>query len=196
MSRGRRFERGQALVEFALIMPLLFLLLIGITDLARGFYLKVEVAGTARAGVRSGIGGEAHDLGSALRNEPNSAIVNSTAVWGATGGGSTYGVCDQGSALQSCGDPNACSPTLTNWSGGRLACFAIRSCSTAARGGGLTGSLYSNCQAWGTRPAPGSGDGLQVHVVYRYVPAMPAGRAFGQGGAIYLTEDLVGIETY
>lgn len=186
--------RGQAMVEFALVVPLLFLLLIGVADLARGFYLKIEIAGATRAGVRSGIGGEGHDIGGAVRSEPNSAIVNSTAIWGTAGPGAAYGQCDQGSAFQNCGDPSGCGVALTDWSGGRTACFAIRACAPQAVAGG--GSAFSNCRAWGTRPAPGSGDGLQVHVVYRFVPSMPAAGAFGQSGALYLTSDLVGIESY
>ena len=189
-------SRGQALVEFALIIPLLFLVLIGTADMARGFYLKVEIAGAARAGVRSGVGGSGHDLGSAIRNEPNSAIVNSTAVWASTGPAATYAQCDQGSAFQNCGDPNGCSTTLTDWSGGRIGCFSIRACAAQAQGGSQTGSLYSNCQPWGSRPTPGSGDALQVRVVYKFTPSMPAAGAFGQNGSLYLTSDLVGIEVY
>lgn len=181
-------------MEFALVMPLLFLLLIGVADLARGFYLKIEIAGATRAGVRSGIGGGGHDLGGAVRSEPNSAIVNSTQVWGTTGPGATFGQCDQGSAFQSCGDPNGCVVGLADWTGGRTACFAVRSCSSQAAAGG--GSIFSSCRAWGTRPGAGSGDALQVHVIYRFVPSTPAAGAFGQNGAFYLGADLVGIETY
>ena len=188
--------RGQALVEFALIVPLLFLLVVGVADLARGFYLKVEIAGAARAGVRSGIGGGGHDLGSAIRNEPNSAIVNSSAVWGSAGPGAAYGLCDQGSSFQNCGDPNGCSASLTDWSGGRIACFSVRSCTSQVQGGGLAGSLYSNCRPWGTRPTAGSGDGVQVRVVYKFTPSTPAVGVFGQNGSLYLTSDLVGIEAY
>ena len=192
--RSQCGSRGQALVEFALVVPLLFLLLIGVADLARVFFLRIEIAGASRAGVRSGIGGGGHDLGSAIRSEPNSALLNSTQVWGTTGPGATFGQCDQGSAFQSCGDPNGCAAAVADWTGGRTACFAVRACSSRAAPG--SGSIFSNCQAWGTRPAAGSGDALEVFVAYRFVPSTPAAGAFGQNGALYLGEDLVGVETY
>jgi hypothetical protein len=43
-----RSERGQSLVEFALAMPFLLLLLLGIADLGRAFYYTVTISGAAR----------------------------------------------------------------------------------------------------------------------------------------------------
>lgn len=42
--------RGQSLVEFALVAPLLLLLLAGGTDLARSFYIGVDVTNSLREG--------------------------------------------------------------------------------------------------------------------------------------------------
>jgi Flp pilus assembly protein TadG len=44
--------RGQALVEFALVFPVMMLLLIGFFDLARGVYAYNTVANAAREGAR------------------------------------------------------------------------------------------------------------------------------------------------
>ncbi len=50
-----RGERGQAMIEFAFVMPLLILLLMGIFDLGRGVYAYNVVASAAREGARYGI---------------------------------------------------------------------------------------------------------------------------------------------
>ncbi|MEK6709809.1 MAG: TadE/TadG family type IV pilus assembly protein [Nitrospinota bacterium] len=51
-SRGRR---GQAMVEFALILPILILLIMGVLDFARAFNVVQVVTNAAREGARSGI---------------------------------------------------------------------------------------------------------------------------------------------
>lgn len=45
-------ERGAAAVEFALILPVLVLLLFGIIEFGRGYNAKVEITGAAREGAR------------------------------------------------------------------------------------------------------------------------------------------------
>ena len=51
-SIGRRSERGAALVEFAVVMPLLILLLFGIMEAGWFFAQQVEVNNAAREGGR------------------------------------------------------------------------------------------------------------------------------------------------
>ncbi len=53
--KAPRGGRGQALVEFALIIPLLVLILMGAFDLGRGIYAYNVVASAAREGARYGI---------------------------------------------------------------------------------------------------------------------------------------------
>ena len=48
----RRSEHGQSFVEFALIVPFLFLMLAGVTVLAQGFNLQMVLAGAAYEGAR------------------------------------------------------------------------------------------------------------------------------------------------
>jgi Flp pilus assembly protein TadG len=50
--RKLRRSRGSALVEAALLMPLLFLMLCGTMDFGRIFYTGMAIAGAARAGVQ------------------------------------------------------------------------------------------------------------------------------------------------
>ncbi|HBV86973.1 TadE/TadG family type IV pilus assembly protein [Desulfosporosinus sp.] len=45
-------ERGQAMVEMALVLPLLFLLLFGVIEMGRIGYSYITVSNAARAGVR------------------------------------------------------------------------------------------------------------------------------------------------
>jgi Flp pilus assembly protein TadG len=49
---SRPSSQGQALVEFALVFPLMMLLLIGFVDLARGVYAYNTLANAAREGAR------------------------------------------------------------------------------------------------------------------------------------------------
>jgi Flp pilus assembly protein TadG len=53
---ARRSARtGQSLVEFALVLPLILLLIMGVVDLGRGIFAYNEVADAAREGGRTGI---------------------------------------------------------------------------------------------------------------------------------------------
>jgi Flp pilus assembly protein TadG len=53
--RGRRAERGQALVEFALIIPLFILIVVGIFDVGRLVYAYHTANNAAREGGRQAI---------------------------------------------------------------------------------------------------------------------------------------------
>jgi Flp pilus assembly protein TadG len=48
----RRNERGAAAVEFALVLPLLVLLFVGIAEMGRLYYLQATLSGAAREGAR------------------------------------------------------------------------------------------------------------------------------------------------
>jgi len=52
--RGRRRQRGQSLVEFAISSIVLLLLMMGLLDLSRAFYFAVNLDGAAREGARHG----------------------------------------------------------------------------------------------------------------------------------------------
>lgn len=53
-SNVRRDERAAAIVEFAIIAPLLFILVFGIIDYGRYFYWYARVTNAAREGARAG----------------------------------------------------------------------------------------------------------------------------------------------
>jgi hypothetical protein len=48
----RKSERGQELAEFAIILPVLFLLLFAALDLGRLFFASISIANAAREGAR------------------------------------------------------------------------------------------------------------------------------------------------
>jgi Flp pilus assembly protein TadG len=52
MRRILRSQKGQDLVEFALILPILVLLLAGIVDLGRAFHSYIVIANASREGAR------------------------------------------------------------------------------------------------------------------------------------------------
>jgi len=67
--RLRKGEHGQALVEMALVLPLLFLLLFGVIEMGRVGYAYITVSNAARAGGRTAtIGGTDLDINSSIKN--------------------------------------------------------------------------------------------------------------------------------
>jgi len=190
MTSMRRRSRGQALVEFAIVIPLLTLLMLGGADLARAFYFDLQASGASRAGMRLGIQGTNTDIGDAVRSEPNSAIVNDTTTWGDTGPGGAKADCTSGTPH--CGDSSGCVPSV--FTGSRTACFAIRTCT-------LTNGVCTGYGAWQSRPAvgsdPGTNQALVVRVIYKLTPATPAiGQFAGAGGVFYLFVETTGLELY
>lgn len=185
MSRvGRR--RGQALVEMALVLPLLVFIMLGAADLGRAYYIKLEMSGASRAGMRMAVLGTVTDIGNAVRAEPNNAIPNTAAAWGATAAGGVNGNCT--SASQSCGDPNGC--VASSFTGSQQACYAVRTCATWANG------VCGGVSAWGGRPNAGTDQAVEVLVVYRLAPVTPIIANFASNGYFYLPGDTFGLQLY
>ena len=55
MIKHRRRERGQELVEYALILPIMMLILMSILDLGRAVYYYSAINNSAREGARYGV---------------------------------------------------------------------------------------------------------------------------------------------
>jgi TadE-like protein len=185
---ARRGRSGQALVEFCLLAPALLVFVLLTVDVGRAFWESIDAAGAARAGVRMGIISDTSDIGSAVRDEPNTGIPNTAAAWGAEGPGTSWGTCT--TANGTCGDPNGC--TASSFSGAQVACFAVRTCNLSS--GADLGSC-SSWGSWGQRPVSG-GHGLQVTVVVKFPAVTPALGALVSGGTLYLTQSAVGDELY
>lgn len=54
-TRGNRDERGQALVEFALVVPLLLMLVIGVFEFGRAYNVYQVITDAAREGARTAV---------------------------------------------------------------------------------------------------------------------------------------------
>ncbi|MHB8587785.1 MAG: TadE/TadG family type IV pilus assembly protein [Candidatus Dormibacteraceae bacterium] len=187
---GRGQQRGQALVEFVIIVPVLLLFVLLTVDVGRAYWQSIDAAGAARAGTRMGLISDTSDIGDAVRNEPNTGIPDTVAAWGAVGPGQAWGVCTTSAAV--CGDPNGC--VTTSFSGTQIACFAIRTCTLSSGADLGTCSTYG---AWGFRPVAGGGHGLQVKVVIKFAAVTPALAQFaGPGGVLYLVQSQTGDEVY
>jgi Flp pilus assembly protein TadG len=190
MRSGRRRDRGQALVEFCLITPVLLLFVLLSVDLGRAYFMAVDASGASRAGVRMGIISDTSDIGEAIRAEPNTGIPNTLAAWGSVGPGTANGTCVTASGT--CGDPNGC--VSTSFSGAQFACFAVRGCNLSAGGDLGTCTSYG---AWGIRPQLGSpSHGLVIKVVIKFSAVTPALGVIVPSGLLYLTQNSVGEELY
>ena len=187
---SRVAQRGQALVEFVIIVPVLLLFVLLTVDVGRAFWQTIDAAGAARAGARMGLISDTSDIGDAVRNEPNTGIPDTVAAWGAVGPGQAWGVCTTNTSV--CGDPSGCAST--SFSGTQIACFAIRTCTLSSGGDLGTCATYG---PWGFRPTTG-GHALQVTVVIKFTAVTPALAQIAGGGAgvIYLTQTETGDEIY
>ena len=62
MTRLRKSERGGAMVELAVVLPVLILLAIGVMDYGRVFFTSITVANAARAGAEWGAQNQANSV--------------------------------------------------------------------------------------------------------------------------------------
>lgn len=185
----RRRSRGQALAELALAFPVLILVVLGGIDLAQSYRYGNDAEGAARAGMLSATHDNSGDLGLAIRLEPSN-VINSTTSWGAEDPGGTRAACT--GASTTCGDANGCPPS--SFVSGQTACFAVRGCKLAnPSSGNFTCSAFGS---WGSRPAGGSKDGIQIVVVFAYRPYTPLIGGFGTNGSFYIKAVNEGLELY
>lgn len=219
----RRRVRGQSTIEFALIAPLFFMLLLGASDLAESFFLSIETNGAARAGMRDAVLTSTADIGAEIRQEPNSAIPCTPQVWGqafapctGTGPQTPGGYADCISNTQQCGDPQGCDPIHSSFwttpgpgtSALPIACFTEQQCTrTNTNSTGPFTCTYDpswSSGKWGNTRPPGCNGttcnyyGVVVKVVYKYTPNTPLIASFvaGTGGSFYLTQVVTGMQTY
>lgn len=54
-ARGRRSQRGQAMMELAVALPLLMIVIAGAVDFGTGCYIAIEVTSAARSGAQYGV---------------------------------------------------------------------------------------------------------------------------------------------
>lgn len=89
--RRTRGDRGQSLVEFALVVPVFLVLLFALVDFGRGFQAWIEVTNAAREGARVGsLHGTAGDIETRARAAatsltPGDLSIASSGVGGSSG---------------------------------------------------------------------------------------------------------------
>jgi Flp pilus assembly protein TadG len=99
-------ERGASLVEMAFVLPIFLLLLFGAVDFGRAYYLAIEIAGAAHAGVEYGVQNPSDSAGIESAATADAPDVKNLVV-----GAPVYGCeCSDGSQYStSCGSkPTSC----------------------------------------------------------------------------------------
>lgn len=77
-ARPCREERGAELVEYALVLPLLLVLLVGLLDFAMAYHIKQKLSNAAREGARLGASQGIIDI--TQTNPPSVQAINDTVV--------------------------------------------------------------------------------------------------------------------
>jgi Flp pilus assembly protein TadG len=102
-------ERAQSLAEFALLLPVLGLLVLGVIDFGRAYYLSIEVNNAAYAGALYGASNSSDTAGMQA-----AALADAADVPGMTATPSFGCECSDGSGINpTCASPPGCSPPAT-----------------------------------------------------------------------------------
>ena len=101
----RLAARGQSFVEFAVVSPVLILLLLAVADFGRVFYVAIELNNAARAGTQYGIQSPANAAD--VSGMQTAAQNDASNVSGVTATASEYCQCPDGST-QACNSTPAC----------------------------------------------------------------------------------------
>ena len=176
-SKRRTSQRGQALVEFVLILPLVVLLAFGGEELGRAFSLAQAVDDISRAGMRIGIdqdiycpnptsklncgpnlqGGTSDtDIGAAIRGQTASSL---NLLWGQASSYAAYGAAAKddnctNNRVGTCGDPQGCAPSSSFWTDNSMTASAEPATACfAVRTCYLHNGSCVSYDAWGSRPS-------------------------------------------
>ena len=98
-------SRGQAIVEMAIVLPLLLLLLVGVVDFGRIYYTTQTVAQAARAGAQYGAQDNAYSTD--IAGMKQAALDAAGDVPGVTANARQYCQCASGASV-ACTDTTTC----------------------------------------------------------------------------------------
>ena len=77
MSRIRRDDRGAVMVEFAIVLPVLMLILLGIIEFGRAYNAQVSIQAAAREGARELALGNTSEVEGATRDGAPTVTIDS-----------------------------------------------------------------------------------------------------------------------
>lgn len=88
--QGAERDRGAALLEFVLVVPILLTLLVGLIDFGRAYSMQVQLHGAAREGARAlSLGKTSADVSAATRAAAPGMTISSVSQTACAGSGST-----------------------------------------------------------------------------------------------------------
>jgi Flp pilus assembly protein TadG len=148
-------KRGQALVEMALMAPVLFLMVLGATDLSQLFYYSTSVTNAAREGARQGAYFD--PMGSPAGN----SYANDTAVYSAVNNEASYL-----NLSEPCHPNTVCSGTLTN-------CPSFPYANALYPTAANTGYVFVCFNNSTTATTATVGQPIRVTVLYSFQPVTP-----------------------
>jgi hypothetical protein len=203
-SHRRRRQRGQALAEAAISLPLLVLVSFGVFDLGTMVDTQTIVKGEVRAGLTEAVASADYTnnpIGTAILDAANNiGVADNLATWGpGFPGGVTSGCstnCDDDCSVSGipCGDPNGCDTSSSWWSASSTvsACFSV--------GSATNHPATTGCDppGWGmaSRPVAGMGDCLFVTVVVMVKPETPGVSFLATNGGFYISYTETGVQLY
>jgi Flp pilus assembly protein TadG len=97
--RGVRGEQGQALVEFALILPIILLLVVGMLEFARAWNLHQVMTDAAREGARRAVLADTKAIDGQTQDSVYAAMWNRLAQFGYDPSKATMTITTPGSAV-------------------------------------------------------------------------------------------------
>ena len=101
-----RRDAGNAIVELALVAPILVLVLIGVAEFGRFAYMAIEISNAARAGVA--YGAQNHVTASDITGMQNAATGDGSNVPGISATANHYCACSNASGTQVACLPTSC----------------------------------------------------------------------------------------
>jgi TadE-like protein len=173
MRPNAKTQRSQAMPEFALVAPVLFLIIFGIFDFGRGIFAYAAIQTAANEAARVAIQGENSLGGTAPYQPPTSDMAAQAAIKNVAG----ITLTEAGSG-QAPGGTCLNGPIVTSWAGfANVGVIYITDPETvpSPAGGpaggynGAGGDTGSTCSSWGDTPANGNVP-LQATVVYHFQP--------------------------
>lgn len=170
-----RARRGQSMVEFALVGPLLFLMLFGMVDFGRAIFYSNEITNAAREGARIAV----------LASNPCNTVIGNPSSNCSTSAGTGLDVCNAIKAQVTLISTSAWGSSCSDTSGQQISvppctsgCTANANNAYVEIDGFATSPSFQNCSTASSAssratPRAGNNQAVKVTIVYYYRPLTP-----------------------